>query len=76
MCGIRRGNCCLDGITDCEQGPELMGLGESGVLWYQMLVRALIFRLVSRSELVPVFREVSEREVEVFRDALKMLKSS
>jgi uncharacterized protein (TIGR02569 family) len=64
----------VDGVMDFGQGKELLDLGSIGYEWYQMLVRALIFRLVARSELRQVFGEISEREVVLFRGATNLVK--
>ncbi|OBT44310.1 hypothetical protein VE00_05871 [Pseudogymnoascus sp. WSF 3629] len=63
----------VDGIADFGEGEELLRaagfgwdgdrLGRHGV---QMLVRALMFRVVARSELVGVMGEVAEREMRGF----------
>lgn len=63
----------VDGIMDFGQSEELIELGGSGFEWNQLLVRALIFRLVARSELVLSMGEVSEKDVDVFRTALDLV---
>jgi uncharacterized protein (TIGR02569 family) len=64
----------VDGIMDFDQGKELIDLGGSGHLWLQLVVRALIFRLVARSQLTGIFGVVSENEMGRFRVATDMLR--
>lgn len=62
-----------DGIADFGEGEEVLraaGLGEDGM---QMLVRALVFRIVARSELVGVMGEVMEREMMGFERVMGII---
>ena len=63
----------VDGIADFGEGEEVLraaGLGEDGM---QMLVRALVFRIVARSELVGVMGEVMEREMMGFERVMGII---
>ncbi|MFD1937165.1 TIGR02569 family protein [Nonomuraea mangrovi] len=63
-----------DGLLWWEAGPELIGLADGGDDFRQLLVRALIFRLVALDGLCKESgREVPEREVEGFVSATDRL---
>ncbi|RDL40970.1 uncharacterized protein BP5553_00949 [Venustampulla echinocandica] len=60
----------VDGILDHDQGRDLVKLGGTSFECLQMLVRALIFRLVARSRLVAVMGEVTKEYAGAFERAV------
>jgi uncharacterized protein (TIGR02569 family) len=66
----------LDGIMWFGVEKEMIDVVRSGRDWLQMLVKALIFRVVSRSELQirGMFPKVSKETAEVYRDAMELVK--
>ncbi|OBT77707.1 hypothetical protein VF21_03761 [Pseudogymnoascus sp. 05NY08] len=65
----------VDGIADFGEGEDLLRVAGLGVGRHavQMLVRALLFRVVARSELVGVMGEVGEREMRGFESVMGII---